>query len=178
MSWHFCGVILVQARHWPQPSTSSIQTVWWLCISTTKCKLRCLHRGIFDQLNYSGSKWRLIWGITYKRNIYLVGCRMSWLQLWYRADIKVRGRTALTHDKRHLLVGNLSRGRCELYETSHLNRVREWTQPCKVNVPRQVDFINGTKMMVSGSDDGQILIWDWEGVMVQALAHCPGKKPP
>jgi len=28
-----------------------------------------------------------------------------------------------------------------------------------------------TKMMVSGSDDGQILIWDWEGVMVQALAH-------
>jgi len=21
---------------------------WWLCISTAKCKLRCLHRGIFD----------------------------------------------------------------------------------------------------------------------------------
>jgi len=35
---------------------------WWLCISTAKCKLRCLHRGIFDQLNYWGSKWRLIRG--------------------------------------------------------------------------------------------------------------------
>jgi len=48
-------------------------------------------------------------------------------------------------------------------------------KPCRVNVPRQVGFINGVKMMVSGSDDGQILIWNEEGVMVQALGHGSGK---
>jgi len=57
-----------------------------------------------------------------------------------------------------------------MFETFHLNWVCEWSQPCKVNVPKQVGFTDSTKLMVSGSDDSQILLWNLQGV-VQILSH-------
>lgn len=80
------------------------------------------------------------------------------------------GTSAVSPDGKLLLVGNLSTG-MELYKTTDLSCLRVFKKPNLVNVPKQVGYIPGSQLLMSGSDCGLVLLWNHDGKPVQNLCH-------
>lgn len=80
---------------------------------------------------------------------------------------------AWSSNKRALLVSNLAEG-VDVYNLSEqLTFVRRlFTRPVRYNAPIQVDFAQNNELLVSGSDRGEIYLWEWTtGNLFQVLRH-------
>jgi WD40 repeat protein len=80
------------------------------------------------------------------------------------------GTSAVSPDGELLLVGNLSTG-MDLYDTETLAFVAAFEKPNRVNVPKQVGFVPGSRLMISGSDRGLVWLWNHAGFPVQNISH-------
>ncbi|KAF8584296.1 WD40 repeat-like protein [Ramaria rubella] len=71
------------------------------------------------------------------------------------------GTSATSSDGMLLLVGNLKSG-VELYDMDTMACIATFEQPICGNVPKQVRFIHGGRLMIGGSDHGLVHIWNRE----------------
>lgn len=91
----------------------------------------------------------------------------------YVLTVFIRGTSAVSADSRQLLVGNLSTG-VEVYDTSTFACTALFQMPNHVNVMKHVAYAYRNRLVISGSDCGQVWVWNRDGVVTQKLNHALG----
>ncbi|KIJ50296.1 hypothetical protein M422DRAFT_44423 [Sphaerobolus stellatus SS14] len=87
------------------------------------------------------------------------------------ARLKTRiGTTALSESGDYLLVGNLCDG-VDVYNTHSCDHITSLRVPMRVNVLKQVNFAIGDQLIMSGSDNGTVIVWDRDGNVTYRLKH-------
>lgn len=83
------------------------------------------------------------------------------------------GNMAWSSNKRALLVSNLAEGVDVYVLSEQLTFSRRLVaRPVRYNAPIQVDFAQNDELIVSGSDRGEVYLWEWAtGNLVQVLRH-------
>ena len=88
----------------------------------------------------------------------------------------ISGSLAWSRKTRRLLIWNLLDGMdlYRLHETGHLEYIRTFQSDIEHHVIKLVDFVQDEQLVASGTDRGEIILWDAKtGKRVHSLGHGP-----
>ncbi|KAI0315726.1 hypothetical protein OF83DRAFT_1061566 [Amylostereum chailletii] len=100
-----------------------------------------------------------------------------WRKMWACKLRKRIGSMAWSPETRYLSVWNLEDGVdvYRLHDDAQLRHLHKLTVNIRRNFVKVIDLVQHGRMAISGTDKGEINVWDAEcGVLVQTLTHGTG----